>query len=96
MSDNEMTIDIVGCARCDGDGHKQLTFKKLTFPVETVMSELELSDLDRQIADDPRHPCSSTLKQLELASIPFTHWATCPTNGEPILMRIFDPGEGKA
>lgn len=28
------TIDQVGCARCDGEGHKQITFTKFTRPVE--------------------------------------------------------------
>lgn len=55
MSD-EIEIDLVGCARCHGDGHKGLKFAKLTHPV-----------------DDPTGE--------------YTHWAPCPTNGEPILLR---------
>ena len=51
------TIDLVGCARCRGEGHARLTFRPLTHPVECENGER-------------------------------THWAPCPTNGEPILMRI--------
>lgn len=50
--------DLVGCARCHGDGHERLTFALLDHPVP---------------ADD--------------GSEPYTHWATCPSNGQPILMR---------
>jgi hypothetical protein len=51
-----ITYDLVGCARCHGDGHPQITFEPLTFPyVEDNGTEM-------------------------------THWAPCPTNGEPILM----------
>ncbi len=28
------------------------------------------------------------------ASEAFTHWASCPTNGEPILMAFVEDGEG--
>ncbi len=48
------TTDLVGCARCHGDGHPGIEFKLLTFPVE-------------------------------IESTTMTHWAPCPTNGEPIL-----------
>lgn len=51
------TTDLVGCARCGADGHRDLTFTKLGFPVD-------------------------------LGSIILTHWAVCPANGEPILMRF--------
>lgn len=54
-TDQEITFDLVGCARCDGDGHPGLTFTKLT------------------------HPC-----------LDFTHWAPCPTNGEPIMLAFAD------
>lgn len=53
---DELVQDIVGCARCHGDGHEGLTFKRLTHPV----------------ADPDGRPIA-------------THWATCPTTGEPIL-----------
>lgn len=49
------TFDQVGCARCGGEGHKPITFKKLQKP-----SELP-------------------------GGIKFTHWAPCPTTGEPIM-----------
>lgn len=52
-----VTVDLVGCARCHGDGHPGLQFKPLTHPVEHH--------------DD----------------VIGTHFALCPTNGEPILMR---------
>lgn len=55
---DEVTIDLVGCARCDGDGHRNLTFKKFMLPAGE---------------DDE-----------------WTHWATCPMTGEPILMGFFD------
>lgn len=57
MTEGAITIDLQGCARCEGDGHPQITFEKLAHPfVENDGTEL-------------------------------THWAPCPTNGEPILMR---------
>lgn len=55
-----ITTDLVGCARCHGDGHKALTFQPLTYPLRP---------------DREHEP-------------PLTHWAPCPTNGEPILMRV--------
>lgn len=51
------TMDLVGCARCHGDGHPGLRFEPLTFPVEMGL------------------PGAAVM----------THWAPCPTNGEPIL-----------
>lgn len=45
-----------GCARCEGDGHEDITFQPLTHPI---------------VRDD---------------LIVGTHWAPCPTNGEPIIM----------
>lgn len=68
VDDLEFTMDQRGCARCYGDGHPGITFKKLTYPVDLV---------------EP----------------PFTHWAPCPTNGEPILLQFYEddskvpPGE---
>lgn len=53
-----ITVDIIGCARCHGDGHKGLSFKPLTHPV---------TENDRTL---------------------FTHWTTCPTTYEPILMSV--------
>jgi len=52
------TSDLIGCARCHGEGHENITWQPLTFPVP---------DTD---------------------GTEWTHWAPCPTNGEPILMRI--------
>lgn len=49
---DDLIVDMKGCARCEGEGHPQIRFKKLTHPV---------GDL--------------------------THWAPCPTNGEPILLK---------
>jgi hypothetical protein len=63
-NDAEFVQDIVGCARCHGDGHKGLKFRKLTHPVEV-------------------------LNGAEWVPGP-THWATCPTNGEPILLYFID------
>lgn len=57
MTGEAFTIDLNGCARCQGDGHPDLTFAPLTHDVE----------LDEE--ED------------------FTHWAPCPANGEPILLR---------
>jgi len=54
------TSSIRGCARCDGDGHEDVLWQPLTFPIE---------DTD---------------------GTSWTHWAPCPTNGEPILMRTFE------
>lgn len=31
---NEMTIDLEGCARCDGEGHEGLTFHEFTRAVD--------------------------------------------------------------
>lgn len=56
IEDDVIVTSIVGCARCWGEGHKNLTFRKLEHPV-----------------DDPTGE--------------YTHWAPCPTNGEPILLR---------
>jgi hypothetical protein len=50
-----MTIDLNGCARCHGEGHPGLEFRKFTHPGDTGRG------------------------------IIFTHWALCPTNGEPIF-----------
>jgi hypothetical protein len=51
------TSSITGCARCEGEGHENMTWEPLTHPIE---------DSDGAL---------------------WTHWAACPTNGEPILMR---------
>lgn len=59
VSGETITIDLNGCARCHGEEHKQITFKKLTYP----LSGLTAYD----------------------GVVP-TFWASCPTNGEPILM----------
>ncbi len=55
----KITMTIVGCARCRGDGHENLEFVPLTWPVEIL-------------------------------DVKLTHWTSCPTNGEPILMTIQD------
>ena len=31
----EITTDVNGCARCHGEGHKNLTFQPFTHPIET-------------------------------------------------------------
>lgn len=49
-------VDVVGCARCHGDGHAGLKFMPLTYPY------------------------------IEDGGTEMTHWAPCPTNGEPILL----------
>lgn len=54
------TLSIEGCARCLGDGHDDLEFRKLTHPVTA-------------------------------GGYRFTHWATCPENGEPILLTMTAP-----
>lgn len=56
---------ITGCARCGGDGHEDIRWEPLTFPVE---------DTD---------------------GTQWTHWAPCPTNGEPILLTIRDEKEAE-
>jgi hypothetical protein len=56
-SEPDRVLDIVGCARCHGDGHTELVFRRLAHPVES-------------------------------SEVPLTHWATCPTTGEPILLAI--------
>lgn len=66
MSD-EITIDQRGCARCDGDGHPGITFKRLTRPIEL---------------------------EPGVKAYTLTHWAMCPTTGEPILMRFVDVPDG--
>jgi hypothetical protein len=60
---DEITIDQAGCARCHGDGHKQITFKRLTHPL------------------------------VEEGGLQLTHWAPCPTNGEPILLAVVPKAE---
>lgn len=52
----EITLDQVGCARCGSDGHPDITYTPLTFPIALADGNLA------------------------------THWAPCPTNGEPILL----------
>lgn len=64
MSAEAFTSDLVGCARCHGDGHPALRWEPLTHPVPS------------DVEGDP----------------PWTHWAPCPTNGEPILMRRIEAG----
>ena len=58
-----VTLDLNGCARCHGEGHKAITFEPLVYPVELGGEES------------------------------FTHWALCPVNGEPILLRYVDVPE---
>lgn len=53
--DGAITQDQKGCARCDGDGHPNITYEPLRFPIK--------------LAD----------------GFTATHWAPCPTNGQPIL-----------
>lgn len=54
---------IVGCSRCYGEGHADLEFEELTYPVE-----------------------AKVVIEGELVDVTMTHWAPCPTNGQPILM----------
>lgn len=66
MGLDSVTIDMQGCARCDGDGHPQVEFKAFRQPVEIGTEKL-------------------------------THWATCPTTGEPILMAYGErPGPARS
>lgn len=51
------TIDLHGCARCDGDGHPGIEFQPLTRPIEAE-------------------------------GVAFTHWAPCPSTGEPIVVLV--------
>lgn len=37
------TIDLNGCARCDGDGHEQLLFLPLTYPLEVSLGEVTVT-----------------------------------------------------
>lgn len=53
----EITESIVGCARCHGEGHKDLVFTRFSYPLTSSKGAL--------IA---------------------THWASCPTNGEPVML----------
>lgn len=53
-----ITMNQVGCARCDGNGHANMTYRQLTHPV--VLEGI----------------------------LRFTHWALCPTNGEPIMLLV--------
>lgn len=55
-ADGDFISDLTGCARCHGEGHKDVHWRKLTFPY------------------------------VEDSGTAMTHWAPCPTNGEPILM----------
>lgn len=34
MSEQIHIDHLIGCARCDGDGHDDLTFQHLTYPIE--------------------------------------------------------------
>lgn len=61
VNSDEVTFDQVGCARCHGDGHPGITFKRLTHAFEP--------------------------DGVEEA---YTHWAPCPTNGEPIMLAFID------
>lgn len=61
--DQKITFDQIGCARCGGSGHPEITFVKLTHA-------MELDDGSRG-----------------------THWAPCPTNGEPIILFFVDKAE---
>jgi hypothetical protein len=57
-SDERLTFDLTGCARCGGE-HDAVEYRPFERPVP-----------------DPEGD--------------FTHWAPCPTNGDPILMRIVE------
>ena len=62
-----LTIDLGGCARCEGEGHPKLVFTELTHP-QRILNE----------HGDVLHS--------------FTHWAPCPTNGQPIMLAIIPEG----
>jgi len=69
MSDPDYSafrLTIVGCARCQGDGHDDVWWEPLTHPVTVDTSPT-------------------------VETVVFTHWAPCPTNGQPILMRTDAP-----
>lgn len=53
-------MSIVGCARCDGDGHADVEFLPLDYPIPLP---------------DGREA---------------GWWAPCPTNGQPILLAVWD------
>lgn len=70
--DTEFLVEhLVGCARCHGDGHDLLWFRKLRYPAEVKAANDTVDD------------------------VVFSHWATCPTTGEPILMAWIDLVDGK-
>jgi hypothetical protein len=58
----EFTQDQVGCARCHGEGHKDLVYKPFTHTTTIHI------------------PVESKMRPFLM-----THWATCPTTGEPIF-----------
>lgn len=92
------TTDLTGCARCRCDGHAALEFRALTHPVPSELEDLDTDadaiatvrralDLDGEEAEDASaRVVLARLVELEKAA-PWTHWATCPTTGEPILAR---------
>ena len=44
MSDDlpiSYTVDLVGCARCHGEGHRQLIFERLTYPIQAWDEQLK-------------------------------------------------------
>lgn len=53
-------FDLVGCARCEGEGHLRLLFQPFGLPPDDLASS-------------------------EFPEGRITHWALCPTTGEPIL-----------
>lgn len=67
-----LTINVRSCARCGGD-HPALQFLKLQQPMV----------LENAFVLEP-----GTQPDLDAeARIVWTHWATCPTNQEPIMLR---------
>lgn len=72
MAEPNLTRNIQHCARCHQD-HQQLTFRKLTNPV--------------RIFEDIDKPKNSAFTRNPTTQL-YSHWAPCPTNGEPILMRF--------
>jgi hypothetical protein len=38
---SKITVELIGCARCHGEGHERLEFRKLGYPV--VAGDLELN-----------------------------------------------------
>lgn len=58
LGPDDFVDDVRGCARCHGDGHSNLIWRKLRFPY---------------------------VDEYEGKKFVMTHWAICPTTGDPIM-----------